>query len=48
MTLYVNRKMEPKLYKTQSSLQDPNQNLFHLNYMAQFIDQQQSVNQQII
>ncbi|UQD52049.1 hypothetical protein C0971_08510 [Bacillus methanolicus] len=47
MTLYVNGKMEPKLYITQSSLQDPNQNLFHLNYMAQFIDQQQSVNQQL-
>ncbi|EIJ78137.1 hypothetical protein PB1_11274 [Bacillus methanolicus PB1] len=47
MTLYVNGKMEPKLYITQSSPQDPNQNLFHLNYVSQFIEQQQSVNQQL-
>lgn len=47
MALFVNGKMEPGLYKTQSPVHDPNQGIFHLNYMAQFIDQQQEVSHQL-
>lgn len=45
MGLFMNKQLEPKIYKTQLKLKDsPNQNHFHVNYLEEFMKEQQKLN----
>jgi DNA-binding FrmR family transcriptional regulator len=48
MTLYMNRQMEPKVYKTKVKLKDiQNQKKYRVNYLEEFMKEQQQLNGQI-